>query len=85
MSELPDTQRLLETGEVWNFQVCSECGKPDRVDFIGRRVAERGFGCKYCRSPGTYPQGFIEPHPGMRDRISALIRMGRFNRYEVFA
>lgn len=82
---LPEQQRLLEDGEIWNFQICSECGRPDRVDFIMRRVHERDFACKYCRSPGMWPQGFVEPHEGQKPRISALIRVGRFNRYEAFA
>jgi len=82
---LPEQQRLLEQGEIWNIKSCSECGRPDREDFIMRRVHERDFGCKWCRSPGMWPHGFVEPHPLERDRICALTRVGKFNRYEAFA
>jgi recombinational DNA repair protein (RecF pathway) len=82
--EREEKQRLFEEGEIWNFKECAECGRPDREDFIMRRVHERNFGCKNCRSPGMWPHGFIEPVQS-RERISALIRAGRFNRYEAFA
>jgi recombinational DNA repair protein (RecF pathway) len=84
MDGLSHEQQLLEAGEIWNFKMCAECGRPDREDFLMRRVQERDFACKYCKSPGMWPHGFIEPHPGMKERISALIRAGRFNRYEAF-
>ncbi|MCC6992234.1 MAG: hypothetical protein IT181_24725 [Acidobacteria bacterium] len=85
MDGLSREQKLLEDGEIWNFKECAECGRPDREDFIMRRVHERDFACKHCKASGMWPHGFIEPHPASRERISALIRAGRFNRYEAFA
>lgn len=84
LPQISEQQKLLEDGEIWNIQVCAECGRPDRVDFVMRRVHERDFACKHCKSPGMWPHGFIEPPRDMAPRITALIRAGRFNRYEAF-
>lgn len=75
---------LVQASEVWNILECGICGKPDREDFCMRRVHERDFACKYCKSPGLGMYTFSEPRRS-RHAIPAMIRAGHLNRYEAFA
>lgn len=75
--------RLQDDALVHNYKECILCGRPDREDYIMRRLHERGFSCRHCKSPGFGVHGFVEPLSSAH-RIPRLIQNGYFNRYEAF-
>lgn len=72
----------IQAGTVLDIKECVHCGRPDRNDFIGRRVREQGFGCKWCKIPGDL-KGFSNTYRS-DPFIPRMIKAGHFNRYEAF-
>lgn len=80
---------LVEDADLaFDVKECQICHGLDRIDFILRRVHESGYGCKFCRQPGSPVDGgagFLDPHEARRPEIQRLVNIGRFDHYERLA
>lgn len=73
-----DREKMVADGLLpaeMDLHVCVSCGTADRKDFIGRRMHERGYGCRQCGGIR-----FRDPMP--MPKLQAKIAAGEFDVYE---